>query len=222
MWDFSVLTHVFSKTEDANKIASHRSLMSPRKKITIGTFNIICYVVILLPSLVKILVHVLLNLCLWIYHMLGSVFLNIMSYYRVVSHDYVLMSNIYQGWSMWWTSAPKNHLRYESARDAKVYAAYCLWRLNVIFKNILFFGPRWIWKLYHIWHQMHFLSHISHTCHSKLCNVMYNPTASYPHVYDNFSTNSQTWYSLCVFLWMGFYVYVLKNKYCCLLVGLMI
>lgn len=36
-------------------------------------------------------------------------------------------------------------------------------------------------------------------------------------MYDNSSTNNQTWYSVCVFLWMGFYVYVFKNKYCCLL-----
>lgn len=55
------------------------------------------------------------------------------------------------------------------------------------------------------------------TCQSKLCNVMYYSTASYPRVYDDFSTSNQTWFSVCVFLWMGFYVYVFKNKYCCLM-----
>lgn len=58
---------------------------------------------------------------------------------------------------------------------------------------------------------MHCFIHVPHLrIQAMQCNVT-------PYTSMSFSTNNQTWYLVHVFLWMGFYVYVFKNKHCCLL-----
>lgn len=55
------------------------------------------------------------------------------------------------------------------------------------------------------------------TCQSKLCNVMYIPPPVIP-MYMTILAQTIKLDIQFVFLWMGLYVYVFKNKYCCLLV----
>lgn len=125
--------------------------------------------------------------------MLGSVFLNICPKYGGCS---LTFSSIYQGWAMWL------NLQEQSCNSAwdkkKFYTVFISAMITLVMSYIKCT-----------------FSFNSLTWQSKLCNVMLLPPATDPCVCVLAQTIKLD--IQFVFLWMGFYVYVFKNKYCCLL-----
>lgn len=129
-----------------------------------------------------------------------------LSYYGVVSHHCIIISNIYQGYLMWWKWAG-NQLRCDSAR---VYTTRSLLKLGCE-RFIFIFLALMNSEIHHIWHQMHFLSHIPHMpIQAMQCNVY--PTASYPMYMKILAqTIKLVIQFVCFYEWVFMYMYLRIN-----------
>lgn len=129
-----------------------------------------------------------------------------LSYYGVVSHHCIIISNIYQGYLMWWKWA-RNQLRCDSAR---VYTTRSLLKLGCE-RFIFIFLALMNSEIHHIWHQMHFLSHIPHMpIQAMQCNVY--PTASYPMYMKILAqTIKLVIQFVCFYEWVFMYMYLRIN-----------